>query len=42
MRFRTSQLYVSAIPPFVIGALVGVLALELVLEPAELFSLTMR
>ena len=26
MRFRTSQLYVSAIPPFVIGALVGVLA----------------
>ncbi|HRW14511.1 sulfite exporter TauE/SafE family protein [Amaricoccus sp.] len=26
VRFRTSQLYVSAIPPFVIGALVGVLA----------------
>uniref|UniRef100_UPI001B6E1AB7 sulfite exporter TauE/SafE family protein n=1 Tax=Amaricoccus sp. TaxID=1872485 RepID=UPI001B6E1AB7 len=26
MRFRTSQLYVSAIPPFVIGAAVGVLA----------------
>ncbi len=26
MRFRASQLYVSAIPPFVIGALVGVLA----------------
>jgi uncharacterized protein len=26
MRFRTSQLYVSAIPPFVIGALVGILA----------------
>jgi uncharacterized membrane protein YfcA len=26
MRFRTSQLYVSAIPPFVIGLLVGVLA----------------
>jgi uncharacterized membrane protein YfcA len=26
MRFRTSQLYVSAIPPFIIGALVGVLA----------------
>jgi len=26
MRFRTSQLYVSAIPPFVIGAVVGVLA----------------
>jgi uncharacterized membrane protein YfcA len=26
MRFRTSQLYVSAIPPFVIGAMVGVLA----------------
>jgi uncharacterized protein len=26
MRFRTSNLYVSAIPPFIIGALVGVLA----------------
>ncbi len=26
MRFRTSQLYVSAIPPFAIGACVGVLA----------------
>jgi uncharacterized membrane protein YfcA len=26
MRFRTSQLYVSAIPPFVIGAVVGILA----------------
>lgn len=26
MRFHTSKLYVSAIPPFVIGALVGVLA----------------
>ena len=26
MRFRTSQLYVSAIPPFVIGLVVGVLA----------------
>jgi len=26
VRFRTSQLYVSAIPPFVIGALVGILA----------------
>jgi hypothetical protein len=26
MRFRTSQLYVSALPPFVIGAVVGVLA----------------
>jgi uncharacterized membrane protein YfcA len=26
MRFRASQLYVSAIPPFVIGALVGILA----------------
>lgn len=26
MRFRTSQLYVSAIPPFVIGAIVGILA----------------
>ena len=26
MRFRASQLYVSAIPPFVIGAVVGVLA----------------
>ncbi len=26
MRFRTSNLYVSSIPPFVIGALVGVLA----------------
>ncbi len=26
MRFRTSQLYVSAIPPFVVGAAVGVLA----------------
>lgn len=26
MRFRTSQLYVSAIPPFLIGAFVGVLA----------------
>jgi uncharacterized protein len=26
MRFRTSQLYVSAIPPFVIGAFVGLLA----------------
>jgi uncharacterized membrane protein YfcA len=26
MRFRASQLYVSAIPPFVIGVLVGVLA----------------
>ena len=26
MRFRTSNLYISAIPPFVIGALVGVLA----------------
>ena len=26
MRFRTSQLYVSAVPPFIIGALVGVLA----------------
>lgn len=26
MRFRTSQLYVSAIPPFVIGFVVGVLA----------------
>ncbi|TPE49918.1 sulfite exporter TauE/SafE family protein [Amaricoccus solimangrovi] len=26
MRFRTSQLYVSAIPPFAIGAIVGVLA----------------
>ncbi len=26
MRFRTSQLYVSAIPPFVVGLLVGVLA----------------
>lgn len=26
MRFRVSQLYVSAIPPFVIGVLVGVLA----------------
>jgi hypothetical protein len=26
MRFRTSQLYVSALPPFVIGACVGVLA----------------
>ncbi len=26
MRFRTSQLYVSAIPPFVAGALVGILA----------------
>ncbi len=26
MRFRTSNLYVSAIPPFVIGALVGILA----------------
>ncbi|CAN5717206.1 sulfite exporter TauE/SafE family protein [soil metagenome] len=26
MRFRTSHLYVSAIPPFVIGAIVGVLA----------------
>ena len=26
MRFRTSQLYVSAIPPFVIGGVVGVLA----------------
>jgi uncharacterized membrane protein YfcA len=26
MRFRTSQLYVSAIPPFVVGAFVGVLA----------------
>ncbi len=26
MRFRTSQLYVSAIPPFVIGFLVGILA----------------
>jgi uncharacterized protein len=26
MRFRASQLYVSAIPPFVIGAIVGVLA----------------
>jgi uncharacterized membrane protein YfcA len=26
MRFRTSNLYISAIPPFVVGALVGVLA----------------
>jgi uncharacterized membrane protein YfcA len=26
VRFRTSQLYVSAIPPFVIGSLVGILA----------------
>jgi uncharacterized protein len=26
MRFRTSHMYVSAIPPFVIGAIVGVLA----------------
>ena len=26
MRFRTSKLYVSAIPPFVIGAVVGILA----------------
>ena len=26
MRFRTSQLYVSALPPFVVGALVGTLA----------------
>jgi hypothetical protein len=26
MRFRTSNLYISAIPPFFIGALVGVLA----------------
>jgi uncharacterized membrane protein YfcA len=26
MRFRASQLYVSAIPPFVVGAIVGVLA----------------
>ena len=26
MRFRTSNLYVSAIPPFVIGAVVGILA----------------
>ena len=26
MRFRVSQLYVSAIPPFLIGALVGILA----------------
>lgn len=26
MRFRASQLYVSAIPPFVVGALVGILA----------------
>ena len=26
MRFRTSNLYISAIPPFVIGLLVGVLA----------------
>ncbi len=26
MRFRTSHLYVSAIPPFVIGAIVGILA----------------
>lgn len=26
MRFRTSQLYVSAIPPFVIGLVVGILA----------------
>lgn len=26
MRFRTSQLYVSAIPPFLIGAVVGILA----------------
>jgi uncharacterized protein len=26
MRFRTSQLYVSSIPPFVLGAVVGVLA----------------
>ena len=26
MRFRTSNLYVSAIPPFVIGAIVGILA----------------
>jgi uncharacterized protein len=26
VRFRTSQMYVSAIPPFVIGAIVGILA----------------
>ncbi len=26
MRFRQSQLYISAIPPFIIGALVGILA----------------
>jgi uncharacterized membrane protein YfcA len=26
MRFRTSQLYVSALPPFVVGAIVGTLA----------------
>jgi len=26
MRFRTSNLYISAIPPFIVGALVGVLA----------------
>ncbi len=47
MRFRTSQLYVSAIPPFVIGALVGVLAAimgvggEFIMVPAMIYIIGM-
>jgi len=47
MRFRTSNLYISAIPPFLVGALVGVLAAVMgvgggfIMVPAMIYVLGM-